>query len=189
MNILKNKILLEVKIEGNGILKVDTFLNHQVDIPLINKIAKKFYNYYKNNKITKILTIEASGIAIAAFVAKNFKVPLIFAKKSFGKNINNKYYTSIVKSYTKNITYTIYVSKNFILKNDKVLLIDDFLANGSALLGLSNIVKSSGANIVGAGIVIEKTFLPGFKYVKKEGINVYSLIKIASIKNNNIIFK
>ncbi|MDD2371564.1 MAG: xanthine phosphoribosyltransferase [Firmicutes bacterium] len=189
MEILKQRILKDGKGIGTSILKVDSFLNHQIDIDLMEKLGQEFYEHFKGKKVTKILTIEASGIAIAAFVAKAFNVPLVFAKKVVSKNLEGEILTSSVQSYTKGLIYLINVSKKFITEGDNVLLIDDFLANGSALLGLADIVKQGGAHLVGAGIAIEKSFQPGRQRANDMGIDVYSLACIESIDDNNIKFK
>lgn len=189
MEILKQRILKDGKGIGTSILKVDTFLNHQIDIDLMEKLGQEFYEHFKDKKVTKILTIEASGIAIAAFVAKAFNVPLVFAKKVVSKNLEGEILTASVQSYTKGLIYLINVSKKFVTKDDNILIIDDFLANGSALLGLADIVKQGGANLVGAGIAIEKSFQPGRKRAEDMGIDVYSLACVASINDSDIKFK
>lgn len=189
MEILKQRILKDGKGIGTAILKVDTFLNHQIDIDLMEQLGQEFYEHFKNKHVTKILTIEASGIAIAAFVAKAFKVPLVFAKKVVSKNLEGEILTASVQSYTKGLIYLINVSKKFITEEDNILIIDDFLANGSALLGLADIVKQGGANLVGAGIAIEKSFQPGRQRAEEMGIDVYSLACVASINDSDIKFK
>ncbi len=189
MEILKQRILKDGKGIGTAILKVDTFLNHQIDIDLMEQLGQEFYEHFKDKHVTKILTIEASGIAIAAFVAKAFKVPLVFAKKVVSKNLEGEILTASVQSYTKGLIYLINVSKKFITEEDNILIIDDFLANGSALLGLADIVKQGGANLVGAGIAIEKSFQPGRQRAEEMGIDVYSLACVASINDSDIKFK
>lgn len=189
MEILKQRILKDGKGIGTSILKVDTFLNHQIDIDLMEKLGQEFYEHFKDKNVTKVLTIEASGIAIAAFVAKAFNVPLVFAKKVVSKNLEGEILTASVQSYTKGLIYLINVSKKFVTKDDNILIIDDFLANGSALLGLADIVKQGGANLVGAGIAIEKSFQPGRKRAEDMGIDVYSLACVASINDSDIKFK
>ncbi len=189
MEILKQRILKDGKGIGTSILKVDSFLNHQIDIDLMEKLGQEFYEHFKDKKVTKILTIEASGIAIAAFVAKAFNVPLVFAKKVVSKNLEGEILTASVQSYTKGLIYLINVSKKFITEDDNVLLIDDFLANGSALLGLADIVQQGGAKLIGAGIAIEKSFQPGRQRANDMGIDVYSLACIDSINDSDIKFK
>ncbi|KAF0092125.1 MAG: xanthine phosphoribosyltransferase [Fusobacteria bacterium] len=189
MEILKQRILKDGKGIGTSILKVDTFLNHQIDIDLMEQLGQEFYQHFKDKHVTKVLTIEASGIAIAAFVAKAFNVPLVFAKKVVSKNLEGEILTASVQSYTKGLIYLINVSKKFVTEQDNILIIDDFLANGSALLGLADIVKQGGANLVGAGIAIEKSFQPGRKRAEEMGIEVYSLACVASINDSDIKFK
>lgn len=189
MEILKQRILKDGKGIGTSILKVDTFLNHQIDIDLMEQLGQEFYEHFKDKNVTKVLTIEASGIAIAAFVAKAFNVPLVFAKKVVSKNLEGEILTASVQSYTKGLIYLINVSKKFVTSDDNILIIDDFLANGSALLGLADIVKQGGANLVGAGIAIEKSFQPGRKRAEDMGIDVYSLACVASINDSDIKFK
>ena len=153
------------------------------------KMAESFHEYFKNEEITKILTIEASGIAPAIMVANLFKVPMVFAKKSKPSTLkNNDVYTAEVHSYTKNITNTIVVSEKFINKDDKVLIVDDFLANGQATLGLMEIVNKAGAETVGVGILVEKSFQDGRKLLDEKNVNVCSLCRIASLENNEVKF-
>ncbi|MCI0501981.1 MAG: xanthine phosphoribosyltransferase [Fusobacteria bacterium] len=189
MKLLKERILKDGRAAGEGILKVDTFLNHQIDPELMEKIGEEFYEKFKDKKITKILTIEASGIAIAVFVAKAFGVPLVFAKKTLSKNMDGEILSTSVMSYTKGLVYIINVAKKFINKDDNILLIDDFLANGSALLGLAEIVQLGGADLAGAGIVIEKSYQPGRKRAEAAGIDVCSLVEIEEIKEGKVVFK
>lgn len=189
MELLKNKILTDGVVIGNSILKVDNFLNHQLDIGLFNEIGKEFKRLYEGENITKILTIEASGIAIASIAAQYFNVPVLFAKKYSGNNMDAEVYESEVYSFTKNQSYKVRVSKKYISNTDRILIIDDFLANGRALLGLSDIVKQAEAQVVGAGIVIEKAFQNGRELVEKEGIRVESLAIIESMQDGTVIFK
>lgn len=175
-------------LEGN-ILKVDSFLNHQIDIHLLQDLGQEFYKKFKEEGITKILTIEASGIAIAAFTALAFDVPVLFAKKSKSTNLGNDVYTSKVYSYTHNQEYSITVSKKYIQPNDKFLIVDDFLANGQAINGLLDIVQQSGATVGGIGICIEKTYQAGGKELRKRGYQVESLAKIKSMEDGRITFE
>ena len=161
MQILKDRIRKDGKIREGNVLKVDSFLNHQMDVSLFREIGKEFKRRFEGEEITKILTIEASGIGIACVVAEVFNVPVVFAKKTQTKNIAGDVYTTQVESYTHGRIYDIIVSREFLGPDDKVLLIDDFMANGKAMEGLIQIVKDSGAQLVGAGIVIEKGFQPG----------------------------
>ena len=190
MQLLEDRILKDGKVIGSNILKVDSFLNHQLDIALFNEIGKEFKRLFSGCEVTKILTIEASGIAIASITAQYFNnVPVVFAKKFIGTNMDNENYEAEVFSFTKNKLYKIRVSKKYINSCDKVLIIDDFLANGRAILGLANAVKQAGAEVVGAGIVIEKGFQKGRLQVEKEGIRVESLAIIEEMDNGKIVFK
>ena len=175
MEILKQRIIKDGKVKAGNVLKVDSFLNHQMDIKLFGEIGKEFKKRFADAEVNKILTIEASGIGIACIVAQYFDVPVVFAKKTQTKNIAGEVYTSKVESYTHGRVYDIIVAKEFIGKGDKVLLIDDFLANGKALEGLASIVKDAGAELVGAGIVIEKGFQVGGEILRSKGIRVESL--------------
>lgn len=181
MQLLKDRIRKDGKIKSGDVLKVDSFLNHQMDIKLFVEIGKEFKRRFADEEVNKILTIEASGIGIACIVAQYFDVPVVFAKKSKTKNIAGDVYTTQVESFTHGRTYDVMVSKEFIGAGDKVLLIDDFLANGKALEGLAAIVKDSGAELVGAGIVIEKGFQPGGDSLRSEGIRVESLAIVESM--------
>ncbi|MDR7812178.1 xanthine phosphoribosyltransferase [Lacrimispora sp.] len=181
MQLLKDRIRKDGKIKSGDVLKVDSFLNHQMDIKLFVEIGKEFKRRFADYEVNKILTIEASGIGIACIVAQYFDVPVVFAKKSKTKNIAGDVYTTQVESFTHGRTYDIMVSKEFLGADDKVLLIDDFLANGKALEGLAAIVKDSGAKLVGAGIVIEKGFQPGGDRLRAEGIRVESLAIVESM--------
>ncbi|KNF10007.1 xanthine phosphoribosyltransferase Xpt [Gottschalkia purinilytica] len=189
MELLKEKILKEGTVGESGILKVDSFLNHQLDIQFLNEIGKEFKELFSDKKITKILTIEASGIAIASIAAQYFNVPVVFAKKTESKNLDKETYDSDVYSFTKGKTYKIKVSKKYIQANDKVLILDDFLANGYAALGLINIVEKAGGSVEGVGIVIEKGFQEGGKRLRESGVNLKSLVTIESLENNTIKFK
>ena len=182
MKLLEERIQKDGKIRNGGaVLKVDSFLNHQIDVKLYNEIGKEFFRLFGDEKVTKILTIEASGIGIACIAGQYFDVPVIFAKKSKSKNIDGSVYTSKVESFTHGKVYDIIVSKEFLHPEDRVLLIDDFLANGSALNGLIQVVKSAGATLVGAGICVEKAFQPGGDLIRGQGIRVESLARIESM--------
>lgn len=181
MQLLKDRIRKDGKIKSGDVLKVDSFLNHQMDIKLFVEVGKEFKRRFADCEVNKILTIEASGIGIACIVAQYFDVPVVFAKKSKTKNIAGDVYTTQVESFTHGRTYDVMVSKEFIGAGDKVLLIDDFLANGKALEGLAAIVKDSGAELVGAGIVIEKGFQPGGDRLRAEGVKVESLAIVESM--------
>lgn len=181
MQLLKDRIRKDGKIKSGDVLKVDSFLNHQMDINLFVEIGKEFKRRFADCEVNKILTIEASGIGIACIVAQYFDVPVVFAKKSKTKNIAGDVYTTQVESFTHGRTYDVMVSKEFLGAGDKVLLIDDFLANGKALEGLAAIVRDSGAELMGAGIVIEKGFQPGGDRLRAEGVRVESLAIVESM--------
>ena len=188
MEILKKRILKDGKVKPGNVLKVDSFLNHQMDIDMLEKIGQEFKRRFEDCKINKILTIEASGIAIACMAAKAFNVPLVFAKKNQTKNIAGDVYTSRVQSYTHGRIYDIIVSKEFLTSDDKVLIVDDFLANGCALDGLIDVVNQSGATIEGLGIVIEKHFQGGGDRIREMGIRVESLAMIESMTDDSLTF-
>ncbi|MDR5659647.1 xanthine phosphoribosyltransferase [Serpentinicella sp. ANB-PHB4] len=188
MELLKKKIIEEGRVLNGEILKVDSFLNHQLDIDLLNEVGKEFLRRFEKEKITKILTAEVSGIAIATIAAQYFKVPVVFAKKTESKNLDKETYEGSVYSYTKDKHYKIRVSKKYLSKEDQVLIIDDFLANGQAILGLQEIIKASGSNLVGAGIVIEKGFQPGGGMLRKNGLRIESLAIIASMDAGQLSF-
>lgn len=189
MELLKEKIVNEGRVEGKDILKVDSFLNHQIDINFMNEIGKEFKRLFNDEKITKILTIEASGIAIASITAQYFNVPVLFAKKTDSRNLDSETYQSDVYSFTKCKTYKVRVSKRYLNKDDRVLILDDFLANGKAILGLMDIVNQAGASTAGVGIVIEKGFQEGGKLLKDKGVNLHSLAVIESMENGKIVFR
>lgn len=190
MKLLEERILRDGEFKGNGIVRVDSFLNCQMDINLISEIGKEFYRLFGDKEITKILTVEASGIGIACITATYFKVPVVFAKKSQSANISDgdELLTAKVRSFTKNTENIIRVDKKYISPFDRVLLIDDFLAMGEALLGMIEIVKQAGAEIAGAGICVEKAFQPGGDTVRKMGIDLHSLAIIDKDADGNMIF-
>lgn len=181
MEILKERIRKEGKIKAGNVLKVDSFLNHQMDIELFSEIGKEFKRRFADAEINKILTIEASGIGISCVAAQSFHVPVIFAKKTQTRNIAGDVYTTKVQSYTHGRIYDIIVAKEFLGKGDKVLVIDDFLANGKALEGLIALVEEAGADLVGAGIVIEKGFQAGGDTLRSKGIRIESLAIVESM--------
>jgi xanthine phosphoribosyltransferase len=189
MQLLKDKILSEGKVMPGNILNVSSFLNQQVDIDLYNEIGREFFRLFLSTPITKILTIEASGIGIACITAQYFKVPVVFARKFRAKNVDTNLFCASVTSYTHGIDYTITVPKQFLNENDTVLLIDDFLANGCALEGLVKLVEMSGAKLAGAGAVIEKGFQNGGKRIREQNVRLESLAIIESMDENKIVFK
>ena len=189
MQLLEDRIRKDGKVREGNVLKVDSFLNHQMDVNLFREIGKEFQRRFAGEEITKILTIEASGIGIACVVAEIFNVPVVFAKKTQTKNIAGDVYTTKVESFTHGRVYDIIVSKEFLGKGDKVLLIDDFLANGCALLGLIEIVKESGATLEGAGIVIEKGFQNGGQKIRDMGVRLESLAIVDSMTDDSLTFR
>ena len=181
MNFLEERILKDGTVKPGNVLKVDSFLNHQMDITLLDEMGKEFHRRFSDKKITKILTIEASGIAIACFAAKYFNVPVVFAKKSKSINIDGDMYVTEVESFTHKNVNNVIVSKRFIQKDDSVLIIDDFLANGCALNGLINIVDMAGASVAGIGIAIEKGFQTGGSMIREKGYQLESLAIVESM--------
>ena len=175
MKLLQDRIVADGKIEAGNILKVDSFLNHQIDVSLLEEIGQEFKRQFGDREVNKILTIEASGIAIACIAARYFNVPVVFAKKSRSLNIAGDVYTAKVESFTHKNTNDIIVSKKFLSPEDRILIVDDFLANGKATLGLCQLVEQAGATLVGAGVVIEKGFQDGGKRIREAGIDLRSL--------------
>lgn len=181
MNFLEERILNDGIVKEGNVLKVDSFLNHQMDVRLFDQIGEEFKHRFAEEKINKILTIEASGIGIACIAARHFDVPVIFAKKSKSINIEGDVYVAEVESFTHKCKNQVIVSKKFLHPEDKVLIIDDFLANGCALQGLISIVKSAGAEVSGIGIAIEKGFQPGGQVIRNLGFHLESLAIVDSM--------
>ncbi len=175
MNFLEERILKDGVIKPGNVLKVDSFLNHQMDVELLDRMGKEFYNRFCDKPITKVLTIEASGIAIACPVAREFGVPVVFAKKSKSVNLDGDMFTATVESFTHKNVNQVIVSKKFLTKDDHVLIIDDFLANGCALQGLISIAEAAGATVEGIGIAIEKGFQIGGTVIRNLGYKLESL--------------
>ena len=175
MNFLEERIIKDGIVKPGNVLKVDSFLNHQMDISLMEEIGREFRRRFADKKVTKVLTIEASGIGIACFVAKEFGVPMVFAKKSKSVNIDGDMFVAQVESFTHKNKNQVIVSKKFLGEDDHILVIDDFLANGCALQGLISIAESSGATIEGLGIVIEKGFQVGGRVIRNLGYHLESL--------------
>lgn len=188
MELLKQRILDEGKAIGSDIVKVDMFLNHQIDVDLLCEIGKEFRRIFPSPDITKIVTIEASGIGIACVAAQYFSVPVVFAKKGANRNVGDNIYKADVHSFTKGITTTIGISKDYISSDDRILIIDDFMANGKAVHGLINIINQAGATVEGIGIVIEKGFQPGGDALRSLGYRVESLAIIKAIDDGKVIF-
>ena len=191
MNCLEDRIIRDGVIKEGNVLKVDSFLNHQMDVALMNEIGKEFYERFKDKPINKILTIEASGIAIAYAVAQQFQVPLLFAKKSKSINIAGDVFTAEVESFTHKNRNTVVVSKQFLSEKDHVLIIDDFLANGCALQGLISIVDQAGGTVEGIGIAIEKGFQVGGQIIRNLGYHLESLAIVESMNHETgeIVFR
>ena len=191
MELLKEKIRKDGVVKPGNVLKVDNFLNHQIDVALLDEIAKELKRRFGDAPITKVLTIETSGIAIACAVAREYGVPVVFAKKSKSVNMDGEVYVAEVESYTHKKTNQVIVAKKFLNENDHVLIVDDFLANGCALQGLISIVDGAGAEVVGCGIVIEKGFQEGGHRIRNLGFHLESLAIIESMddKTGEIIFR
>ncbi len=185
MEILKQRIRRDGEVKGTGVLKVDSFLNHQMDIGLLEEIGKEFRRRFAGCGVNKILTIEASGIGIACITAQSFHCPVVFAKKSQTKNISGAVYTTKVESFTHGRIYDVIVSRRFLGPEDRVLIIDDFLANGAALKGLIDLTDQAGAQLVGAGVVIEKAFQPGGDQVRAMGVRVEALARVKSMSEES----
>ena len=190
MKYLEEKIIKDGVVKPGNILKVDNFLNHQIDVVTLNEMGKEFKRLFADKPINKILTIEASGIAIATMAALHFdNAPVVFAKKAKSRNIDNDLYTSVVHSYTYGKAYTITVAKKFLSPDDHILIVDDFMALGNAMIGLLDVVKQSGATVEGIGIAIEKGFQPGGQRLRDMGYNLHSLAIVESMNENEIIFR
>jgi xanthine phosphoribosyltransferase len=190
MELLKNRIRDEGRVKAGNILKVDSFLNHQMDIGLFNEIGKEFSRIYAGEGVNKILTLEASGIGLAVITAQHFgNCPVIFAKKTKSKNLDGELYVAQVTSFTRGNTFDIQVAKKYLGHRDRVLIIDDFLATGAALLGMVNIAAQSGAHLVGCGIVIEKGFQEGGALLRDKGVRVESLAVIEAFEGSRVIFQ
>jgi xanthine phosphoribosyltransferase len=189
MKVLKDKILAEGKFFSGNIIKVDSFLNHQIDVGLLNEIGQAFYDRFKDHSVDKILTIEASGIAIAVIAAQYFKVPVVFAKKSESKTTQGHQYVTSIHSYTKDKTFRVQVSKDYLKAGERVLILDDFLANGEAALGLIDLINQAQAVVAGVGIVIEKGFQEGGARLRAQGIELESLAIIDKMDENGLLFR
>ena len=191
MKLLEDRIRKDGIIREGYVLKVDSFINHQMDIKLFEEMAKEWKRLFADKKINKILTIEASGIGIAAIVAREFDVPVVFAKKSKSINLDDNNFSTKIQSFTHSKIYDVIVSKKFLSPEDHILIIDDFLANGCALLGLTNLVESAGATVEGIGIAIEKGFQQGGKIIREKGYQLESLAIVESMNaaDNTITFR
>ena len=191
MKLLEEKILKDGVIKSGNVLKVDSFLNHQIDVPFVAELGKELQRLFADRPINKILTIEASGIGIACVAAMYFQVPVVFAKKSSGSNMDKDVYFTQIYSYTHSKMNDVVVAKKFLNKEDHVLIIDDFLANGCALAGLIDIVRQSGGTVEGVGVAVEKGFQGGGDKLRAAGYNVHSLAIIESMdaKTNKVVFR
>lgn len=191
MKLLEERIRKDGTVKAGNVLKVDSFLNHQMDIDLFNEMGKEWARLFADRKITKILTVEASGIGIACVAAQHFHVPVVFAKKSQSVNIDGEVYSTKIESFTHKRVYDVIVSKKFLHPEDHILIIDDFLANGCALGGLIDIVNKAGASVEGIGIAVEKGFQKGGDLIRSKGIRVESLAIVESMddKTGEIVFR
>ncbi len=189
MKLLEEKIATEGVSIGTDILKVDMFLNHQLDVNLLDEMGKEFYRLFKDCGATKVVTIESSGIGIAVFTAKYFNLPALFAKKAAHKNVGNDIYTAKCYSFTHGKEYNMNISKKYLNSSDKVLIIDDFMAGGNACNALIDIINQAGAQVVGIGIAIEKGFQPGGQALRDKGYNLRSLAIVESMNDGNITFR
>ena len=189
MELLEQRIRQDGKVKGDSILKVDSFLNHQMDIELFSQMGQEFYRLFGSCGVNKILTIEASGIGMACVAAQYFHCPVVFAKKSMSSNISDHVYSAPVKSFTHGNQYNAIVSKEYLHPEDRILVIDDFLAMGEALRGLFSLVQQSGATLIGAGIAVEKAFQPGGAQLRSEGYRIESLARVAAMsEEGGVVF-
>lgn len=185
--LLEERIRKDGVVKDGDVLKVDSFLNHQMDVELFEEMAREWKRLYEGCGVNKILTIEASGIGIACMTAQAFRCPVVFAKKSKTKNIAGSVYTSRVRSYTHDVTYDVIVSRDYLGPQDRLLIIDDFLANGAALEGLLDIARQAGAEVVGAGIAVEKAYQPGGERIRAQGVRVESLARVRYMSEDGTI--
>ncbi|HGK7332358.1 TPA: xanthine phosphoribosyltransferase [Streptococcus suis] len=188
MKVLEERILKDGQVLGESILKVDSFLTHQVDFKLMKEMGQVLADAYRTKGITKVVTIEASGIAPAVYVAESLDVPMIFAKKHKNITMTEGILTAEVYSFTKQVTSTVSITSKFLSPEDKVLIVDDFLANGQAAKGLIDIIQQAGATVVGVGIVIEKSFQDGRQLLIDAGVPVTSLARIDRFENGQVVF-
>ena len=189
MELLEQRIRQDGKVKGTSILQVDSFLNHQMDIELFSQMGQEFFRLFGDCGVNKILTIEASGIGMACVTAQYFHCPVVFAKKSMSSNISDHVYSAPVKSFTHGNQYNAIVSKEYLHPEDRILVIDDFLAMGEALRGLFSLVQQSGATLIGAGIAVEKAFQPGGAQLRSEGYRIESLARVAAMsEEGGVVF-
>ena len=188
MKLLEERILKDGRALNEDVLKVDGFLNHQMDIELFNEMGKEWYRLFQDEQVNKILTIEASGIGMACVAAQYFHCPVVFAKKSKTRNLSGEFYTTQVASFTHGVVNHVIVAKPYLNPEDRVLIIDDILANGAALEGLMDLVQQAGATVVGAGIAVEKAFQPGGERIRAKGVRVESLARVKEMHEGEIVF-
>ena len=188
MKLLEERIRKDGTVKAGNVLKVDSFLNHQMDIDLFNEMGKEWAHLFADRKITKILTVEASGIGIACVAAQHFHVPVVFAKKSQSVNIDGEVYSTKIESFTHKRVYDVIVSKKFLHPEDHILIIDDFLANGEAATGAIRLIRKAHATIAGVGVLIEKAFQPGHEKLVSQGFDVYPLARISHMAKDEIEF-
>ena len=188
MKLLEERIRKDGTVKAGNVLKVDSFLNHQMDIDLFNEMGKEWARLFADRKITKILTVEASGIGIACVAAQHFHVPVVFAKKSQSVNIDGEVYSTKIESFTHKRVYDVIVSKKFLHPEDHILIIDDFLANGEAATGALRLLRKAHATTAGVGALIEKSFQPGREKLEAQGVHVYSLARISRLGKGIIEF-
>ena len=191
MRLLEERIRKDGIVKEGQVLKVDSFINHQMDIDLFNEMGKEFKRLFADKNINKILTIEASGIGLACIIAQHFNVPVVFAKKAKSINLDGEMYTTKIESFTHKRVYDVIVSKKFLSEEDHVLIIDDFLANGCAVAGLVDLVRSAGATVEGVGIAVEKGFQQGGQILRDKGLQVESLAIVESMNHETgeIVFR
>lgn len=191
MKLLEERIMKDGNVKAGNVLKVDSFLNHQMDIELFNQMGEEFKRLFAGKEINKILTIEASGIGLACIVAQHFNVPVVFAKKTQSINIDGEVYSTKIESFTHKKVYDVIVSKKFLHPEDKILIIDDFLANGCAVSGLIDMVEAAGATVSGVGIAIEKGFQQGGALIRSKGVHLESLAIVESMdcENGTLTFR
>jgi xanthine phosphoribosyltransferase len=189
MKLLEDRIRTEGIVKNGDILRVDSFLNHQMDVSLFREMAREWKRRFADAEVNKILTIEASGIGLACVAAEEFDCRVVFAKKTAGNNMDAEMYTTKIISFTKGKVFDVVVSKRFLKPGDRVLILDDFLANGCALLGLMDLVKQSGATLVGCGVAIEKGFQEGGKRIREMGVRLESLAIIDSMEGGELAFR
>ena len=188
MKLLEDRIREDGVVKNGDVLKVDSFLNHQMDVKLFIEMAREWQRHFADKPINKILTIEASGIGMACVAAQYFHCPVVFAKKSKTRNLSGEFYTTQVASFTHGIVNHVIVAKPYLNPEDRVLIIDDFLANGAALEGLIDLVQQAGATVVGAGIAVEKAFQPGGERIRAKGVRVESLARVKEMHEGEIVF-